>query len=702
MRSFKSGGFSLLIALGCLSVRAGLAGEQPDEEALLHIYGSERVLSIATGREQAVSRAPAVASVVTADDIKQIGARDLDEVLETIPGLHVSVSPVGYNPIYTIRGIYSEFNSQVLMLINGVPISTAFIGNRGQVWGGMPVEDIERVEVIRGPGSALYGADAYAGVINVITRGSEGDDRYELGGRAGSFDSKGGWFLSRTAVDGWKTSGYLEFADTDGYHEKIDADAQTLFDQLTGTHASLAPGPVNTGRKALDARVELARGNWLIRAGLQRRRDVQTGAGVAQALDPEGHGESDRLLLDLVHHDPHFAPHWDVTTQLNYYDVANISRLVLFPPGADFTALGGGAFPDGVIGNPDVFERHWNLAVSAYFTGLDKHALTFGSGANYEDMYRIRESKNYTLTPFAVPVPLGQVVNVSGTTPFIKPHDRTVLFAYVQDEWRFAHDWSLTSGLRYDHYSDVGGTFNPRVALVWQVDYALTAKLLYGHAFRAPSFAEQFNINNPVTLGNPHLNPETIDTTELAFDLRASDTLSTGLNVFYHKMHDIIRFVDDPGSTTKTAQNIGSQTGYGLEYEINWTPWRHLSLTGNYAFQQSHDRKMNADPGFAPHHQVYVRANWQPLAGMQVIPQVNYVAGRDRSKGDTRDAVDDYTTVDLTLRWKPDRAQAYELALSGRNLLDANVREPSPASGLIPDDLPLAGRQVYGEIRRVW
>ncbi len=674
----------------------------PDEEALLHIYGSERVLSIATGREQAISRAPAVASVITAEDIEKIGARDVDEVLETVPGLHVSVSPVGYNPIYTIRGIYSEFNSQVLMLIDGVPITNAFIGNRGQVWGGMPVEGIERIEVIRGPGSALYGADAYAGVINIITRGHEGDKRYEVGARVGSFDARGGWLLGRSALDGWKSSAYVEYAETDGFNERIGADAQTLFDQLTGTSASLAPDQVNVGRKALDARLELARGNWLVRAGYQRRRDVQTGAGVAQALDPRGYGESDRLLIDVVHHDPHIARNWDVTTQLNYYDVANLSRLVLLPPGADYTALGGGAFPEGVVGNPDVYERHWRLAVSAYFSGFDNHAVTFGSGVNYEDMYRIRESRNFTLTPLAVPSPLGQLVNVSNTAPFIRPHDRTVVFGYVQDEWRLARDWSLTTGLRYDHYSDVGGTLNPRVALVWQVDYALTAKLLYGHAFRAPSFAEQFNINNPVTLGNPNLDPETINTTELAFDLRASDVLRMGLNIFYHKMHDIIRFVDDPGSTTKTARNIGTQTGYGLEYEIDWAPWRRLSLTGNYAFQQSRDEKLNADPGFAPEHQVYLRADWQPFAGLQVIPQVNYVAGRGRSEGDTRDPVDDYTTVDLTLRWKPGRTEAYEFALSVRNLLDASVREPSPASGLIPNDLPMSGRQLFGEIRRTW
>lgn len=701
MRPFTSSVLLFVTAVAGAGVPAG-AAERPDEDALLELYGSERVLSIATGREQSVSRAPAVASVITAEDIARIGARDLNEVLETVPGLHVSVSPVGYNPIYTIRGIYSEFNSQVLMLINGVPITNAFVGNRGQSWGGMPVEGIERIEVIRGPGSALYGADAFAGVINVITFGHEGEQGYELGARAGSFDSRGAWSNARAELGDWKLSGYLEYAETDGFDETIDADAQTLFDQLSGTDASHAPGQVNIGGRALDARLELARGNWLLRAGYQGRRDLGVGAGVAQALDPDGQGEADRLLIDVVHRDRDVADDWDITTQFNFYDIANVSRLVLFPAGADFTALGGGAFPEGAFANPDVFERHWRLSVAAIFDGIDDHVMSFGSGAYYQDMYRIRESRNYGLTPFGVLFPLGQLVNVSETEPFIRPHDRTILFAYAQDEWRFARDWALTAGLRYDHYSDFGGSLNPRAALVWQVDYALTAKLLYGHAFRAPSFAEQFNINNPVTLGNRNLDPETIDTLELAFDLHPNDALRMGLNLFYHRMDDIIRFVDDPGATTKTARNAGRQTGYGLEYEISWSPSRVLALTGNYAFQRSRDEAMNADAGFAPRHQIYLRADWRPLSGLRVIPQVNRVAGRERSDGDPRDSIDNYTTVDLTLRWKPAGLQDYEFAVSGRNILDADAREPSPASGLIPDDLPLAGRQFYGEIKRTF
>ena len=129
-----------------------LLANDDEEEALIELYGDEEVISIATGNAQPISRAPAVASVITAKEIREMGATDIDDVLETVPGLHVARSNIGYNPIYTFRGIYSGQNPQVLMLVNGIPITNFFSGDRNLVWGGFPVESISRIEVIRGPG----------------------------------------------------------------------------------------------------------------------------------------------------------------------------------------------------------------------------------------------------------------------------------------------------------------------------------------------------------------------------------------------------------------------------------------------------------------------------------------------------------------------------------------------------------------------
>src|SRR5207237_2069032 len=118
-------------------------------------------------------------------------------------------------------------------------------------------------------------------------------------------------------------------------------------------------------------------------------------------------------------------------------------------------------------------------------------------------------------------IPLGSIVDVSSTAPFLLPHDRKVSYAFAQDEWTVAKDWTLTAGVRHDEYSDFGGTTNPRLALVWEAAYNVTAKLLYGTAFRAPSFTELYVINNPVLIGNPNLQPEKMKTMEAALSWQA-------------------------------------------------------------------------------------------------------------------------------------------------------------------------------------
>ena len=690
---------------------AAFAVAAPPEEDLVQLYGSDELVSIATGRTLPVSRAPAVASVITRQDILDMGARDLDQVLEAVPGVHVSRSTIGDNPIYLMRGIYGAFNSQVLVLVNGIPITNAFFGNRGQVWGGMPVEDIERIEIIRGPGSALYGADAYAGVINIVTRAPGTVFGTEAGAAAGSFATREAWLVHGAEWGGWQAKVYLQAGATDGHGRTVESDAQTVFDTLAGTSASLAPGPVNTGRDWLDARLELSRGQWTLRAGYQGRRHVGTGAGAAEALDPAGSSKSDRLLLDATWHDPQFTGDWDVKVTASYYDVANQSDLVLFPPGADFSALpgGGGPFPQGVIGNPDVYERHYRVEASGLFQGWVDHAVRVGAGVHVADMYRIKEEKNFSQAT-GLPVPLaGGLQDVTDTAPFIRPHKRTVKFVYVQDEWNVAPDWSLTAGVRMDNYSDFGTTTNPRLALVWNASLDLTTKVLYGRAFRAPAFAEEFNINNPVALGNPDLEPETIDTVELAFDYRPGGDLRAGFNLFWFRRRDIIDFAPDPGgSGALIAQNTGRQTGHGFEAELRWKVRRSLKVVGNFAYAEVRDDTTDAPVGFAPRHQAYLRLDWEPLPGWSVHPQVTYVANRERSAGDPRDPVDDYTLVDVTVRRRPGGGGNWELALVARNLFDADAREPTAPkpplapAGFIPGDLPLAGRSYLLEARYHW
>ncbi len=666
-------------------------------ESLLDIH-----IETATRRRQPLVRAPTVATVITAKDIDAMGARDLDEVLETVPGLHVSHFFQLYSPNYVMRGIGgSSSNQQVLVMINGIPVTSAFEGNRGNLWAGMPVNAIARVEVIRGPGSALYGADAFAGVINIITKSRADISGSELGVRGGSDDTYEAWFLHGGEWLGFDAAFTFEYRTTDGHRRVVSADAQSAFDNLFGTNATLAPDSVALERDSLDVRFDLSRDDYQFRLGYQGRGDLGTGAGVAQALDPKGQFASDRLNADLTHRRLPNGEQWGWETKMSlYYVTQDVEQDVfLFPAGAF-----GGSFPDGMIGNPEVKQYQARASLTGAYDGWSDHRLQMGTGINYLDVYQVEERKNFRFDPItAIPLPLGEVTDVTDTEDIFLPEkDRTNWYLLAQDQWQFGEAWGLTAGARYDHYTDVGDTFNPRLALVWQARENLVAKLLYGRSFRPPSFAELFNMNNPIVLGNSNLDPEAIDTIELGLTYDPSGLLRLGFNVFAYEWDDVIRLVQDAApASTSTFRNQGRQTGAGFEAEMQWQASDRLRLSGNFAYQRATDERVDEDAGLAPEHQLYVRGDWHFLPKWSLVAQMNWVGDQRRAPGDSRANVDDYVTVNAKLRR---RSKRWDFAISANNLLDEDARSPSPGPAnngpvLIPDDLPLAGRQVFAELR---
>lgn len=665
-----------------------------DEEDLAQSYGEQPYVSIATGTRQAAARAPAITSVITAADIAAMGATDLDDVLETVPGVHVSRYTQGYSPIYVIRGVNLGSNPQVLMLINGVPINKLFSGNRGNSWGGYPVENIARIEVIRGPGSALYGADAASGVINIITKTRADIPGTTVGVRGGSFNTRDGWALHGGKWGDVDVAGYLRVGTTDGAHSTVAADAQSGQDRLTGTRVSHAPGPVNNQRDFLDGSMDLSLDKWRLHFSYLQRKNIGPGTGVASALDPVGSSRNKAFNTDLTYSTDSWLPDLTVNFLASDMHYNEFSDLVLFPPGA---TLGPGmTFTDGMIGNPYKWERRDIVSTDASYTGFKQHRIRVGLGLEWAELYRVKETKNFN--PNFTPIGTGSradVIDVSDTTPFLRPHSRQLHYLYGQDEWSLTPDWTLTAGLRRDEYSDFGGTTNPRVALVWDAAYNVTAKLLYGTAFRAPSFTELYAINNPVATGSSALIPEKTKTTEAAVSWQVNPQVQLGVNVFHFRMDNIIQLVNF------VYQNTGALTGNGLEFEASWAVSKNWKVSGNYSYQYAKDEATGHDAGNAPHHQAYVRADWRFLPGWAADAQVNAISSRKRIPTDTRSSLSGYQTVDLTLRTDKE-SKGWQAAVSVRNLFNADAREPSvydASAGQpfisLPYDLPLPGRSFY-------
>lgn len=670
------------------------------EDELGDFYGDDYFVSIATGTKKSIDKAPAIASVITANDMALQGVRNLSEALSLVPGLNVSHSSQLMAPKFNFRGITSTFSPQTLLMVNGIPLSSIVRGDNHIVWGEYPIHSIARIEIIRGPGSALYGADAFAGVINIISKGQEDIEKDTVGLSAGSFSGKSAWLNVGSKLADWELGLSMEYSSSDGHNNKIAIDAQNGLDQLADTlfglpPVSVAPGQVNVGFQAFDTFLRAKNSGLSINLGLQDRSDVGTGQGVAEALDPHGKFGGQKFLFDLNYSSEQIITDWKVDAQFSYYrSTQEIEKdLHLFPPGTFF-----GAFPDGLSGNPGWKEDNLKASIKAEYTRIDNHSVTLGAGYSDIDLFEVTETKNFF--PDISPRPNG-LEDVSDTAEVFLPEvKRYSHFLYVQDIWQLAPDWELTAGLRYDDYSDFGSTVNPRLALVWSSSLQSTTKFLFGRAFRAPSVAELFVVNNPVSLGNPNLAPETIDTFELGYSLKHNVKYRTNINTFYYQIDDFITFVPDPGASTATAQNVGKREGYGIEIETGIDLSEQVSLKANYSYVKATDEILDTDVGDYPNHQLKMLLNWMISKDWNLNVTVNLVGERRRTPFDSRESLDGYSDLAFNLSYI-NSSSGWQVSLSGRNILDDDIFEPSIGPSTagggtnIPFDLPQSGATFY-------
>ena len=660
-------------------------------------------ITISTGTPKANFRSAGSTSVITAEQIRTMGATELHEVLETVPGIHASLQPMSNDLHYSVRGIANNQNSQILFLLNGTRITTAFRGSTESSLD-LPIAAIERVEVIRGPGSAVYGADAFAGVINVITKKAKGINGTQLGVRAGNWDSQSGWGQHGGQWAGWDVASSIQYQHTQGDPGRIiQEDSQTLIDRAIGTNASLAPGAMNTRFKSLNTHLNLQRKHWGIGFWAFNGFDIGTRSGAGGALDPTGAGESAQYLADMRFSTEDWFDDWEFLAHLSYLHSDVSAKVNIFPANAflpidakgdiNFQSRASVLFSDGVIEDVKHVQKVPAIELSSVYKGLDKHLLRFSAGFRYEEL-TVNNLSNYNYGKSLPPVVDATLTDKTGTPfAFLKDTNRTIASMLLQDEWQIADDWHLTAGVRYDHYSDFGDTANPRLALVWDINGQLTSKFMYGRAFRAPSFFELGLQNSSVNRGNMDLKPETINTVEWAFDYRPFSSFRTALNLYYFHLDDPIAIVPI-SPTVSQYTNSGVQNGYGSELEWNWQLSDKWNLSGNYAWQNSRNDQTNRRITGVPEHQVYFAALWQFMPQWQFQSQLKWIGGRTRDVGDTR-PLKDYETVDFTLRGKKLWGHI-NLAASIRNAFGSRGLEPAGIKDL-PVNLPLPGRSFYFE-----
>jgi len=473
----------------------------------------EQKVRIATFTDKELSKAPAVVSLITASDIRASGATNLVDVLRFVPGLHVRYQQFGYRPLIGFRGANDK---QTLILVDGAPTSD-LMWRQGIFWKGLPASAIERVEIIRGPGSALFGTDASAGVINVITKAAGKIEHSEAGMRIGNYDTGAAWIQHGNQWNGFDLAFTAEFSSTNGFDPHIAKDAQSALDDARGTSASLAPGNAQYGWDNTDLRFSIARDRWRLLMDYTQQDNLKTGITGAGAIDTVTEGDSSRFNAALLFEEERPGKNWGVTGELRYrhLDYSSGNGFQEWPPG--HRDKSGGLYPDGIFNLMASAENSVLGEISGTYRGISDHQLTLGAGFRWQDIYKVRNLVNSGMDALGNTLPAGgPLVDVSDSPYAFAPEkSRTITYLFLQNVWDISEALELTAGARFDHNSDYGESINPRLALVWRPRDDLTAKFLYGQAFRAPYFQELYT-ETSFSLPNPDLNPEQSETFEVA------------------------------------------------------------------------------------------------------------------------------------------------------------------------------------------
>lgn len=719
MSMFYSKKIIYIILISLTAMENAFSYTASESETVDLVYGDEQMISIATGNNQLLYKAPAVASVITQQQILNSSATTLNELLESVPGLHISSNYFAGDAIYSMRGFFRDPDAGVLLLFNGTPLNNLQKGSRPSAFQ-MPLASIDHIEIIRGPGSAVYGADAFVGTINIITKDFDDTNDLSAGVRFGSFSHQSYWFQNSFKYTDWSLSYNLELQSDKGDDSRIvNRDLQSYLDDQTSTDVSLAPSTMETEYNVINLLFNASNNNWMFKQLIWGNKDQSNEHGIPgiDTLDHDGNTDSQLFLSSLQYRDDTFTKHWSLDAKFSYLHSQSEHHLNLLPAGSNAPIGTDGnlftpgtrsvIFPSGMTDLSETIEDHLNLEVIGFYRGFDQQQIRLSAGYQYQK-YESSEWRNFGPGVLDEGQSLAeeQLTDVSSDSlVFLPANSRKIAHISIQDEWDFSTDWTLTAGLRYDQYSDFGNTSNPRIALVWQTRYDLTTKLLYGRAFRAPTYTELYLQNRPGTDGNPDLKPEVIDTIELAFDYRPNSDFTSTLSFFDYHAKDLIFSVDSTtAANTTTMENTGVQDAYGIEFDFHWKLNNQLKLYSNYSWQHSSLFDTDLEPAFAPHQQSFIELNYAFAPYWHFIPQLHWVDFGPREQGDYRDEISNSTRLDARLRYR-NHYKNWEFSLIARNILNDDLVEPSlgnetiTGGAAIEEDIPMSGTALYVEYR---
>jgi outer membrane receptor for ferrienterochelin and colicins len=545
-------GFSL-----CLTNRLSAQASQPQSDQQpaaqdLSKLNLEDLMNIsvysASKRVQNSSDAPSSVTVITADEVQRYGYRSLADILESVRGFYVT-----YDRDYSFVGVrgfgrLGDSNNRLLVLIDGHRINDNVFG---QPYLGteflVDVDMIERVEIIRGPSSSLYGADAFFAVINVITRKGSELKRAELSFADASYETYQGRASYGTRLRDVDLALSGTFYDSEG---------PTLFFPEFNNPATNNGVTSGTDYENFQHIIGTVSYKGFTLQGLYSARDkvVPTGYFGSIFNDPRTKNIDHHQYLDLSYE--HSLGVWDLALRSSY-DHATLRAPLAFATGIPD--------PPTTIDTYSFLGEWWDSDVQLSRTIAEKHKITFGT--EIIDNFKQAQRNELDFDDSSVAVPQSSVIWA----------------LYAQDEFSIAPKLILSAGVRYDHYSQFGGTTNPRLGLIYHVAHPTTLKLLYGTAFRAP---EPFEVTPDFGSfdNNFSLRPETIRNVEGVVEQALGERVTLTGDVFHSWIDDLITLETNSADGNEIYLNSQRVNATGVEFEINGRLASGIQGTGSYSY----------------------------------------------------------------------------------------------------------------------
>lgn len=677
--------------------------QEKKQEVTEEFFYAEEEVEIASLKPQPVEEAPGIVSVITAQQIKDMGARDLNDVLRMVPGFHLPVS-IWYANSYTVRGIPQLFNSRVLVMMDSVPLNEPYYGQSNTNWADMPLNNVKRIEVIRGPGSALYGTYAFLAVINVITNDAEDIDGIEFSAGGGSWNSQHHFLLAGKKIDNISISGYVDYRKSDGYDNyTIERDLITLLYSYVPflPSASMAPGKIQVplDSKRVDVRMKYKDFEFQFKV-----QDYERAVPFASYSIGDFAQEKDNSYIAQALYRKDVREKLSLLLKGNYYYRKMNQYVQAYPKGIFGPLMPGmaaqGFFSDGLTGDLTVEDQSLGIQSQFNYALSERNSVTFGLEFTYLNTNKPKVLVN--MDPITR-LQSNQLHELAGSTcGFMeRAAERNVIASFIQDSWQIAEKLNLTAGLRVDHYSDFGSTVNPRLSLVWKVLKDTNIKLLYGHAFRAPVFSELY-IAATSMVGNEKLGPEKVRSFEIGINHKLNPNISANFNYFYNSLTDLILPTGEivVEGWPHQLENSGKVNAQGIEAEIKADFKKNTYAYFSYSYAKAKDELTGEVIPNVPNNLFNFGINVGYWKYLNANLNVNYAGERKRGLlmgyPDSRDPLKAYSLVALTLRaqnfWKNT-----EIILSIHNLLNTEYTDPEEL-GLIYYEFPREGRQILGKI----